>query len=81
MRPDQIRVNSALDTGTGGWSLASGNYANRFASIVVGAITESADRIATKLRTVAADLLEVAVEDMELKRMGGLGSSACRTAV
>ena len=58
MRPDQIRVNSALDTGAGGWSLASGNYANRFASIVVGAITESADRIATKLRTVAADLLE-----------------------
>ncbi len=66
MRPDQIRVNSALDTGAGGWSLASGNYANRFASIVVGAITESADRIATKLRTVAADLLEVAVDDVEL---------------
>ena len=36
MRPDQIRVDSALDTGSGGWSLASGNYANRFASIVVG---------------------------------------------
>jgi 2-furoyl-CoA dehydrogenase large subunit len=66
MRPDQIHVNSALDTGTGTWSLASGNYANRFASIVVGAITESAGRIATKLKTVAADMLEVAVEDVEL---------------
>jgi len=55
-----------MDTGTGTWSLASGNYANRFASIVVGAITESAGRIATKLKTVAADMLEVAVEDVEL---------------
>ena len=66
MRPDQIRVDSVLDTGSGGWSLASGNYANRFASIVVGAITESANRIATKLRTVAADLLETAIDDVEL---------------
>ena len=66
MRPEQIRVVSALDTEGGNWSLASGNYANRFASIVVGAITESAGRIATKLRAVAGDMLEVAMEDVEL---------------
>lgn len=66
LRPDQIHVNSAMDTGAGTWSLASGNYANRFASIVVGAITESAERIATKLKAVAANMLEVAVEDVEL---------------
>lgn len=66
LTPDQIRVDSSLDTGNGGWSLASGNYANRFASIVVGAITESAGRIAEKLKAVAGDLLEVAAEDIEL---------------
>lgn len=66
MRPEQIRVVSGIDTEAGNWSLASGNYANRFASIVVAAITESAERIATKLRAVAADMLETAVEDVEL---------------
>ena len=66
LRPEQIQVNSALDTGTGAWSLASGNYANRFAAIVVGAISESAGRIAGKLKEVAAELLEVAVGDVEL---------------
>jgi len=66
LSPDKIFVNSAMDTGLGAWSLASGNYANRFASIVVEAITESASRIAIKLKTVAADILEVAVGDVEL---------------
>ena len=66
MRPEQIRVVSGIDTEAGNWSLASGNYANRFASIVVAAITESAERIATKLRAVAADMLEISVEDVEL---------------
>ena len=66
IRPEQIHVNSAIDTGSGAWSVASGNYANRFASIVVGAISQSAERIAKKLREVAANYLEVSPEDVEL---------------
>ncbi len=66
LQPQQIQVDTALDTGRGGWSLASGNYANRFASIVVGAIGESAGRIAAKLKKVAGELMEVAAEDVEL---------------
>ncbi|MFP6728497.1 MAG: xanthine dehydrogenase family protein molybdopterin-binding subunit, partial [Alphaproteobacteria bacterium] len=46
LRPEQIQVDTALDTGRGTWSIASGNYSNRFASIVVGAIGDSAGRIA-----------------------------------
>ena len=30
LSPSKINVNTALDTGTGGWSLASGNYSNGF---------------------------------------------------
>lgn len=66
LKPEDINVVTALDTHTGGWSLASGNYSNRFASIVVGALAESAERIAAKLKRIAAELLEVAVEDLEL---------------
>ncbi|MBH67747.1 MAG: carbon monoxide dehydrogenase [Rhodospirillaceae bacterium] len=66
LEPTEIRVNSGLDTELGNWSLASGNYSNRFASIVVSSITCSAERIADKLRKLAANMLEVAVEDIEL---------------
>jgi 2-furoyl-CoA dehydrogenase large subunit len=67
LRPEDIQVVTTLDTQNGDWSLASGNYSNRFSAIVVDAIAESTDRIATKLKTVAGDLLEVAAADIELR--------------
>ena len=66
LRPDQIDVVTEVDTLTSAWSLASGNYANRFSSVVVGAIAESAERVARKIRRIAAENLEVAPEDIEL---------------
>lgn len=67
MRPEEIHVVTALDTQNGDWSLASGNYSNRFSAIVVDALAESTGRIARKLKTVAGDMLEVAPEDIELR--------------
>ena len=67
LRPEEIQVITALDTQNGDWSLASGNYSNRFSAIVVDAIAESTERIATKLKTVAGGMLEVAPEDIELR--------------
>ncbi len=66
LRPEDIDVITEMDTLTSAWSLASGNYANRFSSVVVGAIAESARRVADKIRLLAADTLEVAPEDVEL---------------
>ncbi|MDD9926526.1 MAG: xanthine dehydrogenase family protein molybdopterin-binding subunit [Rhodospirillaceae bacterium] len=66
VRPEEVQVVTTMDTQNGDWSLASGNYANRFSAIVVDAIVESTDRIATKLKAVAADMLEVAPDDVEL---------------
>jgi len=66
LRPQDITVVSEIDTLTSAWSLASGNYANRFASIVITAISQAAERVADKLKAIAADELEVAPEDVEL---------------
>ena len=66
LHPDDIEVVTEIDTLTSNWSLASGNYANRFSAVVVGAIAAAAGRVATKLKTLAADALEIAFEDVEL---------------
>ena len=66
LRPDQVDVVTEMDTLTSAWSLASGNYANRFSSVVVGAIADSADKVARKIKLIAAENLEVAPEDVEL---------------
>ena len=66
MRPDQIDVITEVDTLTSAWSLASGNYANRFSAVVIGAIADAAEKVAKKIKLIAAENLEVAPEDIEL---------------
>lgn len=66
LRPDQIDVITEADTATSAWSLASGNYANRFSSVVISAIAESSKKVAQKIKLIAAENLEVAPEDVEL---------------
>ncbi len=66
LHPEEVDVVTEVDTLTSAWSLASGNYANRFSSVVVSAIAEGARRVADKVRLLAADALEVAPEDIEL---------------
>lgn len=64
--PGEVDVVTDVDTLTSAWSLASGNYANRFSSVVTDALFESAGRVARKVRLVASAILEVAPEDVEL---------------
>ena len=66
LAPDDIDVVTEVDTLTSAWSLASGNYANRFSSVVTSAIGDAARLVADKVRAVAAEDLEVAAEDVEL---------------
>ena len=66
LHPDDVDVVTEVDTLTSAWSLASGNYANRFSSVVVTAIARSARRVADKVRALAAAALEAAPEDVEL---------------
>ena len=54
LEPSAIRVNTEIDTAKDAWSIASGNYASRFAAAVAGAAKIAADRLGERLRHVAA---------------------------
>lgn len=67
LQPSDIDVVTDVDTQTSAWSIASGNYSNRFAAIVVGAIEQSAGQVAHKIKVLAADALDAKIEDIELR--------------
>src|SRR5712675_2047781 len=66
LKPDDIDVVTEIDTLTSNWSIASGNYSNRFAAVVVGAIAETADKVAHTIRLIAAEALDVPPDKIEL---------------
>jgi 2-furoyl-CoA dehydrogenase large subunit len=64
LTPSDIRVNSEIDTAKDAWSIASGNYSSRFAAAVAGTAKLAADRIADRLRRVAASQLNTDIDDI-----------------
>jgi 2-furoyl-CoA dehydrogenase large subunit len=64
LTPADIRVNSEIDTAKDAWSIASGNYSSRFAAAVAGTAKLAADRIADRLRRVAASQLNTDIDDI-----------------
>lgn len=66
LRPEDIDVVTDIDTLTSAWSIASGNYSNRFAAIVIDAIVKSAEQAADKIKLLAAEALEVSPDKIEL---------------
>jgi 2-furoyl-CoA dehydrogenase large subunit len=66
LNPDEIDVVTEVDTLTSAWSIASGNYSNRFAAVVVDAVAQSAGKVAHKLKVLAAEALEEPPERIEL---------------
>ena len=64
--PEDVDVLTEADTRTIAWSIASGNYSNRFASAVTSAILGCAQKLALKLKRIAAEDFKVDVEAVEL---------------
>src|SRR5262249_52284654 len=64
--PEQIDVVTEIDTQSAAWSIAAGNYSNRFAAIVVDAVARAANRVATKVKRIAAAALEAPEDTLEL---------------
>jgi 2-furoyl-CoA dehydrogenase large subunit len=64
LAPSDIRVNIEIDTAKDAWSIASGNYASRFAPAVAGTAKLAAERIAERLRRVAASQLNTDADDI-----------------
>lgn len=64
LTPKDIRVNTEIDTAKDAWSIASGNYASRFAPAVAGTAQLAAKRLAEKLARIAASQLNVEASDV-----------------
>ncbi len=52
--PDHVQVVTELDTARDAWTIASGNYASRFAAAVAGTAKLAAEKIRDKLAVIAA---------------------------
>jgi 2-furoyl-CoA dehydrogenase large subunit len=64
LTPADIRVNAEIDTAKDAWSIASGNYASRFAPAVAGTAKIAAERLAGRLARVAAAGLNTETDDI-----------------
>jgi 2-furoyl-CoA dehydrogenase large subunit len=65
LTPKDVRVLTEMDTARDAWSIASGNYASRFAPAVGGAVQLAAARIRDKLARAAAAQLNVPADELE----------------
>ncbi len=64
LTPADIRVNTEMDTAKDAWSIASGNYASRFAPAVAGTAKLAAGRLAERMARVAASQLNIEIDDI-----------------
>ncbi|MBV9395350.1 MAG: molybdopterin-dependent oxidoreductase, partial [Methylobacteriaceae bacterium] len=64
LEPNDIRVVTDVDTSKDAWSIASGNYASRFAPAVAGTAHLAATRLRDRLARIAAQQLNVKAEEV-----------------
>ncbi len=67
LEPADVEVVTQVDTNINAWTIASGNYSSRFSGVGTGAILKAAEKVAAKLRTIAAHVLACMPEDIELR--------------
>jgi 2-furoyl-CoA dehydrogenase large subunit len=67
VEPDDVDVLTDLDTSTSAWTVSSGNYSSRFSGVGVGAVLRAAEKLAAKLKTIAAHTLATDPELVELR--------------
>jgi 2-furoyl-CoA dehydrogenase large subunit len=67
VQPQDVEVVTDMDTSTSAWTVASGNYSSRFSGVGAGAVQKAAERIAEKLRAIAAHELECSPDEVELR--------------
>lgn len=66
VHPQDVEVLSDLDTFGGAWSITSGNYSNRFSTVVTSAVKLASQKAAKKLRAVAGQAFGVDPDQVEL---------------
>jgi len=73
VRPEDVEVVTDLDTFGGAWSIPSGNYSNRFSTVVSSAVAIAARKAAAKLRAAAGRAFGVDPDSVEL--LDGMASA------
>jgi 2-furoyl-CoA dehydrogenase large subunit len=61
-----VDVIDRIDTETTPWTITTGTYASRFSVVVGGAVQRAASKLAGNLSLIAAHLLEVPVDELEV---------------
>ena len=64
--PQDIHVVTEVDTASSPWTVSSGAYSSRFSGVGAGAVLRAAERVAAKLRVLAAAQLHCEPEDVVL---------------
>ncbi len=64
--PDDVRVVSGIDTSQRFWSITTGTYSSRFASVGASAVAMATRRVKEKLIAIASHELEVDKKDLAL---------------
>jgi len=65
--PGEVDVISEVDTTTDAWTVASGNYSSRFSGVGAGAVLKAAEKVAGKLKAIAAAELGCEPDGIELR--------------
>ncbi|MDP1602870.1 MAG: molybdopterin-dependent oxidoreductase, partial [Legionella sp.] len=73
VQPGDIEVVTELDTFGGVWSVTSGNYSNRFSTVVASAVALASRKAATKLRLTAASVFGTDASQVQL--LNGMASA------
>jgi 2-furoyl-CoA dehydrogenase large subunit len=63
--PEEVTVIDECDTAKNIWSISSGTYSSRFASVGTSAVAQAARTLREKIWRIAAHLLKCPVEDLE----------------
>jgi len=70
LAPRDVTVVDEMDTFTRVWSISSGTYSSRFASVGTSAVALAARKLKAKLVAYAAHLMDVPVADVEFRDGG-----------
>lgn len=64
--PEAINVIAGMDTNEKAWSVSSGTYSSRFASVGHSAVKKAGEHLAIQMRHIAANILETTPEKIDL---------------
>ena len=67
IHPDDVTVSDVVDTHDRVYTITTGSYSSRFASVGVNAVVAATRKVKEKMKKIAAHLLEANPEDIEAK--------------